>query len=79
MARVLAAAQVGLILLGWFRVQFPVILTTATGPVTLYNAAAPEATLRVLFYALLAGAALIFPALIYLLWVFKANRPEMTH
>lgn len=78
MARVLAAAQVGLILLGWFRVQFPVILTTASGPVTLYNAAAPEATLRILCYALLTGAALIFPALVYLLWVFKANRPEIT-
>jgi cytochrome d ubiquinol oxidase subunit II len=76
MARVLAAAQVGLILLGWFRVQFPVILHAATGPITLYNAAAPEATLRVLCYALLAGSALIFPALAYLLWVFKTERPS---
>lgn len=73
-ARVLAASQVGLILLEWFRVQFPVLLNDDTGPVTLYNAAAPEATLRVLCYTLLTDATLIFPALAYLLWVFKANR-----
>ena len=71
MARGLAAAQVALILIGWFRLQYPVIVNASTAPLTIYNAAAPEATLRYLLYALIAGALIIFPALAYLLKIFK--------
>jgi cytochrome bd ubiquinol oxidase subunit II len=70
-ARILVAAQVGLVLIGWFRLQFPVIINTGRDPLTIYSAAAPDATLRYLLYALIAGSAIIFPALIYLLAIFK--------
>jgi cytochrome d ubiquinol oxidase subunit II len=77
-SRILVASQVGLILLGWFKLQFPalIILSPADGALNIYNSAAPEATMRFLLYALLAGSALIFPALIYLLIVFKAGAPH---
>jgi cytochrome bd ubiquinol oxidase subunit II len=72
-ARFLAAAQVGFILLGWFGLQAPMIVMSPQGPVSFYNSAAPEPTLRLLLYALLAGSAIIFPSLFYLLKVFKSN------
>ena len=76
-ARVIVAAQVGLIVIGWFRLQFPVFITSENGPVSIYTAAAPEATLRVLLWALIVGSCLIFPALIYLLMIFK--RSDRSH
>ena len=72
-ARILVAAQVGLILIGWFRLQFPVIIHSRSDPLTIYTAAAPEPTLRALLYALIAGSAIIFPALAYLLKIFKVS------
>ena len=75
-ARIVAAAQVGLILIGWFRLQFPVIIDSRSGPLTIYSAAAPEPTLRYLLYALIAGSAIIFPALVYLLKVFKVREAD---
>ena len=73
MARILVAAQVGLVLIGWFRLQFPVIINSKSSPLTIYTAAAPESTLRYLLYALIAGSVLIFPALFYLLKIFKLS------
>ncbi len=73
MARILVAAQVGLVLIGWFRLQFPVILNSKSSPLTIYTAAAPEPTLRYLLYALIAGSVIIFPALFYLLKIFKLS------
>jgi cytochrome d ubiquinol oxidase subunit II len=72
-ARFFSAAQVALVLIGWFKVQFPVILASAdpTQVLTIYNSAAPEAVLRALTYALLFGSLLIFPALFYLIKIFK--------
>jgi cytochrome bd ubiquinol oxidase subunit II len=75
-ARILVAAQLGLILLGWFRLQFPAIINLRNDPLTIYTAAAPEATLRALLYALIAGSAIIFPALVYLLKVFKVSERD---
>jgi cytochrome d ubiquinol oxidase subunit II len=72
-ARILVAVQVGLVLIGWFRLQFPVIINSQSNPLTIYTTAAPELTLRYLLYALLAGSAIIFPALIYLLKIFKLS------
>ena len=40
---------------------------------TIYTAAAPEPTLRYLLYALIVGSAIIFPALTYLLKIFKVS------
>ncbi|HEX2241681.1 MAG TPA: cytochrome d ubiquinol oxidase subunit II, partial [Gammaproteobacteria bacterium] len=70
-ARLLVAAQVGLVLIGWFRLQYPAIINSSIGPLTIHTAAAPEATLRYLLYALIGGAVIIFPALAYLLKIFK--------
>lgn len=78
LARLLAASQVALILVGWFRVQFPVLVHLADGrDLTFFNAHAPAATLNQLGIALLIGSALILPALFYLLRVFKlAGKPS---
>jgi cytochrome d ubiquinol oxidase subunit II len=73
LARMMVAGQVGLVLIGWFRLQFPVIINAKPEPLTIYAAAAPEATLRTLLYALIAGSAIILPALVYLLKVFKMS------
>jgi len=70
-ARVLVAAQVGLVLVGWYRLQYPIIVNAPITPLTIYTAAAPEATLRYLLYALIVGSVIIFPALFYLLKIFK--------
>jgi cytochrome d ubiquinol oxidase subunit II len=76
-ARILVAAQVGLILIGWFRLQFPLIINSRSDPLTIYTAAAPEPTLRYLLYALIAGSAIIFPALVYLLKIFKVSDTDL--
>ena len=72
-ARILVAAQVGLVLIGWYRLQYPGIINAPATPLTIYTAAAPEATLRYLLYALIAGSVIIFPALFYLLKIFKLS------
>ena len=73
-ARALAALQVVFVLLGWFSLQYPVLLTIpGVGSLTLANAAAPEATLKYLLYALVPGCLLIFPSLFYLFRVFKSE------
>jgi cytochrome bd ubiquinol oxidase subunit II len=73
-ARFLAGAQVALVLIGWYRVQFPVLVGMAGGgQLTFFNSHAPAATLNQLGGALLAGSVLILPALFYLLRVFKTE------
>jgi cytochrome d ubiquinol oxidase subunit II len=62
---------VALVLVGWFRLQFPVIINSRTDPLTIYTSAAPETTLRYLLYALIGGSLVVFPALFYLLRTFK--------
>lgn len=72
--RVLAAAIFGAVLLGWFALQYPYVIPGPLGGLTAVAAAAPAPSLKVLGIALIAGSALMFPALGYLFWVFK--RPE---
>ncbi|MDR1011026.1 MAG: cytochrome d ubiquinol oxidase subunit II [Opitutaceae bacterium] len=72
-ARVIAAGQVTMILLGWWLLYAPNALITTGGPVSFYEAAAPSATQLQLMLALLIGSCIIFPSLIFLLRVFKAN------
>lgn len=72
-ARLLVAAQVGLVLIGWFRLQYPVIVNSRTNPLTLYAAAGPDSTLRYMLYALVVGCLMIFPALFYLMKIFKLS------
>lgn len=69
-ARVFAAAQVVLILLGWAFAQFPHLVEP---DITLWSAAAPQITLQLLLGALVAGALLLFPSYYYLFRIFKAE------
>jgi cytochrome bd ubiquinol oxidase subunit II len=67
-ARLLAAGQTALILWGWAGAQFPFLVEPE---ITIYNAAAPQATLKFLLAALLAGGVVLFPSFYYLFRVFK--------
>jgi cytochrome d ubiquinol oxidase subunit II len=69
-ARVCAAAQVTLILLGWAFAQFPNLVEP---DITITSAAAPQITLELLLGALAAGAILLFPSYYYLFRIFKAE------
>ncbi len=71
LARVLAIAQVILIIAGWGMAQFPYLVEP---DLTFANSGAPENVLRVLLIALGAGTILLFPSLGYLLRVFKRER-----
>lgn len=70
LARVCAAAQVTMILLGWAAAQFPYLVER---DITLTSAAAPHATLKLLLIALAAGAILLFPSYFYLFRIFKGE------
>ena len=67
-ARVCAAAQVTLILLGWAFAQYPNLVEP---DITLTSAAAPRITLQLLLGALAAGAILLFPLLLLLVQDFQ--------
>src|SRR5258708_6843691 len=68
LARICAAAQVTLIVLGRALAQFPYLIEP---DVTIYSAAAPRATLRLLLIALAAGVLILFPSYYYLFRTFK--------
>ena len=70
LARMAAIAEVSLILGGWSLSQYPRLITP---DITIFNAAAPAVTLRLLIYALLAGALVLFPSLFFLFRVFKGK------
>jgi cytochrome bd ubiquinol oxidase subunit II len=74
LARVLAIAQVILIILGWGLAQYPYLVEP---DLTLANCAAPSSVLKVLLVALAAGATLLFPSLWYLFRVFKTERTDL--
>jgi cytochrome d ubiquinol oxidase subunit II len=69
-ARLCAAAQVTLILLGWAFAQFPYLVEPN---MTIYSAAAPRATLQLLTLALAAGVLVLFPSYYYLFRIFKRD------
>jgi cytochrome d ubiquinol oxidase subunit II len=74
-SRMLTAIQVFCVLFAWFWADFPEVVSYETGSgLSLYEAAAPEATLNVLGAALVLGSILILPALAYLMYTFK--KPE---
>ena len=70
LARLLAAAQVTLILWGWGNAQYPYLLVA---DFTIQNSAAPVVTLRLVMFALWAGVVLLFPSFYYLYHVFKSE------
>jgi cytochrome d ubiquinol oxidase subunit II len=69
-ARVAAAAQVTLIVWGWALAQYPYLVRP---DLTIASSAAPESVLEVLLVALLAGAVVLIPSLVYLFRVFAPN------
>jgi cytochrome d ubiquinol oxidase subunit II len=71
-ARVLAAAHVGLILWGWAFAQFPFIVPMNN---TIYDSASPRITMEMLAGALAAGSIILMPSYQYLIHVFKSH-PE---
>jgi cytochrome d ubiquinol oxidase subunit II len=70
LARIAAVGQVAFILVGWCLAQYPNLVTP---DITVANAHAPEATLRLLILALGAGALVLFPSLFFLFRLFKGN------
>ena len=71
LARVLVAAQVSLILLGWAAAQYPFLLVD---DLPLSAAAAPDGTMRLLLYALAGGVPVLVPSLILLYSIFGRAR-----
>ncbi|MEO6097742.1 MAG: cytochrome d ubiquinol oxidase subunit II [Fibrobacteria bacterium] len=80
-SRMLAGGQIAVILAAWFVVRFPVLVKLREGgDLTFFNSHAPAATLYQLGWALTVGAALILPALYYLLRVFKSeDQADLPH
>ncbi len=70
LARVAAAAQVSCILWGWAVAQFPFIIPRS---MTISDVAAPNVTLRLVLWTLLAGGLVLFPSLYYLFRIFKSQ------
>ena len=70
LARLFAAGQVTLILWGWALAQYPYMVGT---DITIYSAAAPGKTLRLLLVTLFVGALILFPSFFYLFRVFKSR------
>jgi cytochrome d ubiquinol oxidase subunit II len=66
-ARAAAAAQVVLIVWGWALAPYPYVVQP---DVTIASSAAPRAVLDVLLVALVTGAIVLVPSLIYLFRVF---------
>ncbi len=74
-ARVLAAAEVTVILLGYAAAQFPYIVPPGF---SVENCAAPRSVLALLDVALAIGAVLLFPSLFYLYRIFKGEGERST-
>jgi cytochrome d ubiquinol oxidase subunit II len=68
LARLSAAAQVALILLGWGLAMYPYLIA---GSLTIRAAASPEPVLALLLWVFGAGLLVLIPALVYLLRTFK--------
>ncbi len=74
-ARLLAAAQVALILWGWAIGQYPYLVRPNY---TLTNSAANPHTLRLVIGCLFLGAFLLFPSFYYLIRIFKLQETPPT-
>jgi cytochrome bd ubiquinol oxidase subunit II len=71
LARVTAALEVTLIMVGWAAGQYPHLLPPQ---LTIAEAAAPRITLELALIAVSAGAVVLFPSLFYLMRIFKGKR-----
>jgi cytochrome d ubiquinol oxidase subunit II len=73
--RAVAGVQVSLIMLGWFAIQFPILVYEKNGQhLTFYNTQAPATTMLQLLIALFAGLILVIPAFYFLFKVFKGAK-----
>lgn len=73
-SRIAAGAQLFFILSAFYAAYFPIIVKINNGnDLSFYNSAAESSTISALAYALIGGSILIFPALIYLLRIFKSS------
>lgn len=74
--RIGVSLQVIGILLGWFFIQYPVLIKgrTPEESLTFFNTQAPAATLQQLLIALLTGLIVIIPGFVYLFKVFKIRK-----
>jgi len=67
--------QITLILAGWFMIQWPNLIVFSDGSVlSMYDAASPTITMKILFIALAVGVVIIFPGLFYLFKIFKSEK-----
>lgn len=69
--RILVVGQVVFILLGLLFVQYPTVILTTDGALTMANTATHEAVLFQLVLALIIGLIIILPSLFILFWIFK--------
>lgn len=69
-ARIAAAAEVASIVWGWALAQYPYLLPPN---LKIADAAAPRITLELALIAVLVGAVVLFPSLIYLMKIFKGR------
>jgi len=75
--RIGVSLQVTLVLIGWFYIQFPVLIKLNNGiSLTFFNTQAPYATLYQLLIALIVGLIVIIPGFVYLFRVFKIKSNE---
>ena len=75
--RIGVSLQVTLVLIGWFYIQFPVLIKLNNGTsLTFFNTQAPYATLYQLLIALIVGLVVIIPGFVYLFRVFKIKSNE---
>jgi cytochrome d ubiquinol oxidase subunit II len=72
-ARLASSLAVTTILLGWAVAQYPYILVP---DLTIDDAAAGHATLQAMLVALVVGAVVLVPALVYLYVLFQRSPPE---
>jgi cytochrome d ubiquinol oxidase subunit II len=70
--RLSVGGQVAAVLVGLFSAQYPILLRTREGTLTLADALAPRATLQALSVTLVIGLFLILPALYFLWRVYKS-------
>ncbi|HEV7346998.1 cytochrome d ubiquinol oxidase subunit II [Telluribacter sp.] len=75
--RAAVSMQVALVIVGWFAIQYPVLLVEKNGNhLTFYNTTAPDATLFQLLIALFVGLLFVVPAFFFLFKVFKPGEDQ---
>lgn len=73
--RITTGAQILVIMMGWFIIQWPNLIVFSNGNVlSMYEASSPAITMKILFFALATGVVIIFPSLYYLFRIFKIEK-----